>query len=90
MPAAFEVIEMGGRSGIVFECVDGVSVLGYTQARPWALFQAIRMLAELHARIHRCQAPAELPCLRERIAAGIEKGSQASGDLSAAAGTRAN
>jgi aminoglycoside phosphotransferase (APT) family kinase protein len=71
-PAAFELIEVQGRCGIVFERVDGVSLLGYTQARPWAVFGAVRLLAELHGRIHRCQGPAELPSLRERVAEGIE------------------
>jgi aminoglycoside phosphotransferase (APT) family kinase protein len=72
VPAAFAMCEVDGRHGIVFERVDGVSLLGYTQARPWALFGAIRLLAELHAQIHRCQGPAELPLLRERIARGID------------------
>jgi aminoglycoside phosphotransferase (APT) family kinase protein len=71
-PAAYEVVEVGGRCGIVFERIEGVSLLDYTQARPWALFGVIRQFAELHARIHRCPAPAGLRSLRERIAAGIE------------------
>src|SRR5581483_1674225 len=44
-PATYEVVEVDGRSGVVFERVDGVSLLGYTQAKPWALFGAIRQLA---------------------------------------------
>jgi hypothetical protein len=71
-PAALELVEVEGRSGIVFERVDGVSLLDYTQAWPWALFGAIRQLAELHARIHRVTAPTGLPSLRDRIAARIE------------------
>jgi aminoglycoside phosphotransferase (APT) family kinase protein len=72
VPAAFEVIEVEGRCGIIFERIDGVSLLGYTQTRPWTLFGAIRLLAELHVQIHRCKAPVELPSLHERLAAGIE------------------
>jgi uncharacterized protein (TIGR02172 family) len=72
VPAAYELVEVEGRWGIVFERVDGVSMLDYTQARPWALFAMIRQFAELHAQIHRCQAPAGLPSLRERITARIE------------------
>lgn len=71
-PAAYEVIEVGDRRGIVFERIDGPSLLGYTQARPWALAWAVRVLAELHARIHRPEAPAELPPLRERLAGRID------------------
>jgi aminoglycoside phosphotransferase (APT) family kinase protein len=72
VPAAFEVVKVEGRRGIVFERIEGVSLLGHVQRRPWALFGAVRLLAELHARIHRCAAPAELPTLRERIAARID------------------
>jgi tRNA A-37 threonylcarbamoyl transferase component Bud32 len=71
-PAAFEMVEVDGRHGIVFERIDGVSLLGYTQARPWAIFEAIHLLAELHARIHRCVAPAGLPTQRSRLAAVID------------------
>jgi uncharacterized protein (TIGR02172 family) len=71
-PAAYELVEVEGRFGIVFERIDGVSLLEYTQARPWALFGAIRQFAELHAQIHRSTAPAGLPTLRQRIAARIE------------------
>jgi len=71
-PAAFELIEVEGHSGIVFERVEGVSLLTHTQARPWTLFDAVRLLADLHARMHRCTAPATLPTLRERIADRIE------------------
>jgi Ser/Thr protein kinase RdoA (MazF antagonist) len=72
VPAAYEMIEIDGRCGIVLERIDGVSMLGYTQARPWALFAVIRQFTELHARIHQCQAPAGLRSLHERIAAGID------------------
>lgn len=71
-PDAFEVVEVGGRWGIVFARVDGPSVLRHVQSRPWALFSAVRWLAELQARIHDCEAPAGLPSQRERVAAGID------------------
>jgi aminoglycoside phosphotransferase (APT) family kinase protein len=71
-PAAYALVEVEGRRGIVFERIDGVSLLEYTQARPWSLFGAIRQFAELQAQIHRCDPPGTLPSLRERIAARIE------------------
>jgi aminoglycoside phosphotransferase (APT) family kinase protein len=71
-PATHELVEVEGRWGIVFERVDGVSMFEYTQARPWAVFAVIRQFAELHAEIHRCEAPAGLPSLRGRIAARID------------------
>ena len=84
VPAAYELVEVAGRWGIVFERVDGVSMLGYTQARPWALFAVIRQFAGLHARIHRREAPAGLRSLRERIAARIEASDSPEADKQAA------
>jgi uncharacterized protein (TIGR02172 family) len=71
VPAVYELIEIDDRCGIVFERVDGPSLYAYVQARPWALVWAVRQLADLHAQIHRCTGPADLPTLRERIARGI-------------------
>jgi uncharacterized protein (TIGR02172 family) len=77
-PAVYELVEVDGRAGIVFERVDGPSLFEYVQARPWKLWWAIRRLAELHAQIHRCVCPAELPTQRDWLAGGID----ASPDLS--------
>jgi aminoglycoside phosphotransferase (APT) family kinase protein len=71
-PTAHEVVEVGGRWGVVFDRVDGPSLFEYVQARPWALPWAVRLLAALHAAIHRCAGPAELPTLRERLAGKID------------------
>jgi aminoglycoside phosphotransferase (APT) family kinase protein len=84
VPAACELVEVEGRPGIIFERVDGVSLLDDTEARPWALFGAIRLLAELHAQIHRCTAPVGLPTLRERIAARIDASDSPEADRQAA------
>jgi aminoglycoside phosphotransferase (APT) family kinase protein len=71
-PDAYALVELDGRRGILFDRVDGVSLLAYTQARPWLLLHVIRRMAELHAQIHGSSAPAGLPTLRDRIAARIE------------------
>ena len=83
-PAAYELVEIEGRCGIVFERIDGVSLLDYAQAKPWALFEGTRQLAELHAQIHRCTAPAGLPALKERIKARIDDSDSTAADKEAA------
>jgi aminoglycoside phosphotransferase (APT) family kinase protein len=70
--AANEFIDVEDRCGIVFERVDGVSLIDIVRARPRTLFCAVRQLAELHASIHRREAPPELPLQREWIAGGID------------------
>jgi aminoglycoside phosphotransferase (APT) family kinase protein len=79
-PAVYEVTEIGGRRGIVFERMHGASMFSGVQAKPWTMFKAVRQLADLHAQIHACAAPAELPSQRDWIANGIE----AAGDISRA------
>src|SRR5262245_42702647 len=81
VPAVFDLVDVAGRCGIVFERIHGPSMYESVQARPWTLFRAVRQFAELHARVHRCACPVELPTQRERIARGIE----AADDLSAEA-----
>ena len=71
-PAAYERVQIQGRDGIVFERIEGVSMFKQVQARPWTLLKAVRQFAELHARIHDCAAPADLPSQREWIGGGID------------------
>lgn len=72
VPAAYELVEIEGRRGIVFERVDGPSLFEYVQSRPWALFAAARQLAELHAQVHGCAAPLGLPRQSQWIENRIE------------------
>ena len=83
-PAVYDLIEVQGRRGIVLERIDGASLLECTQVRPWSIFGAVRLPAELHAQIHRCPAPAGLPSLRERITEGIEASDAPEADRQAA------
>lgn len=84
VPAVYEIVEVEGRLGIVFERVEGVSLLGLTQARPWKLFEMIRQAAEIHAEINRSRAPAGLRSLRERIAERIDVSDALDSDKQAA------
>ncbi len=67
VPAACEMVTTEGRLGIVFERIEGVSMLQHYQGRPWKLFAATRLVAELHAQVHGWPAPPEIPPLRLRI-----------------------
>jgi uncharacterized protein (TIGR02172 family) len=72
VPAVYEIVEQDGRLGIVFERIDGISLLKSVQARPWKLFSAVRQLAELHAQLHSVTAPPELPSQHEQLAGWID------------------
>jgi aminoglycoside phosphotransferase (APT) family kinase protein len=72
VPATYELVELNGRHGIVFERIYGISLQEQVQARPWTLFSAARQLAELHAYIHGNVAPKELPSQRHQLKRWIE------------------
>jgi len=72
VPATYELIELDGRQGIVFERIAGISLFQQVQARPWRLFSAARQLAELHADLHRRPAPSGLRSQHQQIASWID------------------
>jgi uncharacterized protein (TIGR02172 family) len=65
-PTVDGVVEVDGRRGVVYERVEGPSLLNTTTARPWTIFRSAHLMAELHARMHACH-PAGLPAQRERL-----------------------
>src|SRR5262245_39936938 len=71
-PAAYELLEIDGRWGVVLERINGPSLFESVHAKPWTLYNAVRRLSELHASIHGCTAPAELPAQRDWLAASMD------------------
>lgn len=71
-PAVMDVIDYEGRAGIVYERINGESMLRVMQKQLWRLSALARSLAELHCAIHRLPAPPELPNAHARIRQGIE------------------
>ena len=51
------LVEVGDRVGILFERVDGASMLEDLVAHPWRLIRHARTLAELHAQMHEVAGP---------------------------------
>lgn len=64
---AFELIEVQGRLGIVFERLHGISMMRDAARKPWSVLGAARRFAEFHAKIHEIVAPVELPTQRDLI-----------------------
>jgi uncharacterized protein (TIGR02172 family) len=71
-PQVFELIEMDGRLGIIFERIDGISMFRTIQRKPWKLYAGALELAGLHARMHDVKAPPELPTQREQLQGWID------------------
>ena len=84
VPAVGEVIEVEGRWGIVYERVEGRSMLEQLTNKPWTCVRLARTLAELHAVMHARAAPG-LPPLRQRLEGKVQRAEPLSTDLKEAA-----
>lgn len=71
-PAIDQVVTVGGRYGILYERIDGVSLLQILTRRPWRLVPIARLMARLHADMHGRPAPT-LPAQRARLIRKIER-----------------
>jgi uncharacterized protein (TIGR02172 family) len=72
VPATDQLIEIDGKHGIIFERLEGPSMLKSIASQPWKTFAFARQLAELHAQIHNCTVPPNLPLQRKQIENGIQ------------------
>jgi penicillin G amidase len=66
VPAVGDVVRVAERPGIVYERVDGVSLLRIWLAHPWRWAAVGRQLAELHAAMHH-HPGSGLPNQRQRL-----------------------
>ncbi|MBX2997013.1 MAG: phosphotransferase [Caldilineaceae bacterium] len=81
-PAIGELVEVDGRRGLIYERVDGPTLLQSVARRPWTLAQAARQLATLHAQMHNTSRP-ELPSQREQLRRSIHAAPQLTADSKA-------
>jgi uncharacterized protein (TIGR02172 family) len=70
-PAVLDLVEIEGRRGIVYERIQGESMIVQLARQPWKLISLARALAELHANLHR-HPLSQLSPLREQIQRSIE------------------
>lgn len=70
-PTPDGLYDIGGRLGILYERVDGPTMMRDVGGRPWRLVAHSRLLARLHAGIH-ATSGGDLPSLRARIERAIE------------------
>jgi len=69
-PAIGDTVEVGGRLGILYERIDGPSMLDALAHQPWRLFRLARQFAQVHATMHGCVRP-ELPSQRQSLSRAI-------------------
>jgi aminoglycoside phosphotransferase (APT) family kinase protein len=67
VPGVYERVTVDGRPGVVLDRVDGIDLLGALAGRPWTVRAVGRTLGVEHAALHRIEAPAGLPDLRDEL-----------------------
>ena len=65
-PDATEIVDVNDRHGLVYERVEGASMLQDMNTRPWTIIRHARALAELHVKINKQSIPG-LPSYKERL-----------------------
>jgi aminoglycoside phosphotransferase (APT) family kinase protein len=83
-PGVEGVTQVDGRHGIVYERIDGPSLISHTVSRPWEVIRSAHLMAELHAQMHACR-PSGLPAGRERLQKKIQAARPLSDTLKRAA-----
>lgn len=66
-PYVGEVVRHAGSTGLVFERLDGPTMLAKAQSNPDVMDSFARALAELHLGLHRVRSVAGLPAQRRRL-----------------------
>jgi uncharacterized protein (TIGR02172 family) len=79
-PKAGEIVEVQGRRGLLYQRLEGISMLQDMNARPWMLWKHARSLAELHLKIH-AQSTTGLPSYKERLDYDIRNSKHLSEEL---------
>jgi aminoglycoside phosphotransferase (APT) family kinase protein len=76
VPASGGLMEIDGRHGILFERIDGPTMLRQLGAKPWTAMPLLHAFADLHVRIYaHTMAMGELPSQRQQLRQLIQQAS---------------
>lgn len=76
-PGVGERVSIEGRRGLLFERIDGISMLQAVLAKPWTLNRYAAQFGALHAAMHNTVQP-ELPAQRRQLLHALESAMQLS------------
>jgi uncharacterized protein (TIGR02172 family) len=81
VPKVYERVKLNEREGIVYERIEGPSLLHELASKPWNVVKYARLLASLHAQVHQVPAPTSLETQREWATGGVPETDKLSKDL---------
>jgi uncharacterized protein (TIGR02172 family) len=79
-PKPGDIVEVDGRRGLLYERLEGISMVQDLKARPWTLFKHARAFAELQYKIHE-KSTIGLPSYKDRLRYDIDETSQFTEEL---------
>lgn len=65
-PAVYDIIEVDGRKGIIYQRIHGKSIMEHLLTEPWKFYYFMQQTAHLHNYIHKFSA-SKLPSQKERF-----------------------
>ncbi len=71
VPSVSSMVEVEGRRGIIYERIDGVTMVRKILSQPWNLGRYARILARLQAQVHQHEVK-ELPDMKEQLERKIQ------------------
>ena len=81
VPKVYERMKLNDREGVVYERIDGPSLLNILAKKPWTVQRCAQILAGLHAQVHAVTAPTNLETQREWARGGIPETNKLSKDI---------
>jgi aminoglycoside phosphotransferase (APT) family kinase protein len=81
VPRVYERVKVDNREGVIYERIDGPSLLNELATKPWNVVKYARLLAKLHVQIHEVEAPANLETQREWATGGIPNSEKISKEI---------
>ena len=67
VPTVGNVIQINDRNGLVYQRIDGETMLKKMITKPWNVFSYARLMAELHFKMHTSTIQADIPSQRKKL-----------------------
>lgn len=71
-PAVGNLVEVDGRTGVIYERIDGKTLLNYMLAKPWRVHSFAKQMATLHTSLHKTPAQ-DMPTQFDRFRSIIQR-----------------
>jgi Ser/Thr protein kinase RdoA (MazF antagonist) len=81
VPMVYQRLKLKDREGVVYERIDGPSLLNELVTKPWKAVQYARLLASLHTKVHDVSAPKNLEAQHDWARGGIPETRKLSKDV---------